>query len=484
MPCTMTSRMSARLTSGSRIIQRGHLGRQIIPLVLSVLSLAAGLAGCKNEEPFRPNLVLVTVDRLAADRLACFGGPSDAGGSICALGQQGTLFAWTATPGRSEASGAATVLTGSPEAIHGVGQDGQSFLATAHRSIAEDLSEAGYATAAFVASPRVNRSRRLGQGFDLYDDRLASPSRRGRAEGQARDDTGQNVSAQDITGSVDLSASVRAWIDAAPSPWFVWLHADREAGLVELDRLFSRLSQTLEGEDGGPGILFLALRGEHENLTAESGTTTEGSRTIGWRSHRVPLIWRPSTRHRPDGQDHAAVSRRLASLMDIRPTLRTAAHLTLASGSKDRDDEAPKASPIRRMGRVLGARERDQPDEATSQERFLLLVVPEVGGEVGLASQNHLYTRHASPLDGTGRPVQTSSLIPLAARFSTLPKHDPLYDPTVYSARLEPGPWRKDVLDAESPVPRLEFHLARQLEAQRDARGNSQQDRQERRGLE
>ena len=140
------------------------------------------------------------------------------------------------------------------------------------------------------------------------------------------------------------------------------------------------------------------------------------------------------------------------------------------------------------MGRVLGASGRDQPDDATSHERFLLLVVPEVrggvGGEVGLASQNHLYTRHASPLDGTGRPVQTSSLISLAARFSTLPKHDPLYDPPVYSARLEPGPWRKDVLDAESPVPRLEFHLARQLEAQRDARENSQQDSQGRRGLE
>ena len=465
------------MISGSKKIQSGRLGRQIIPPILFVLSLAPGFVGCKNEEPVRPNLVLVTVDRLAADRLACFGGPSDAGGSICALGQQGTLFAWTASPGRSEASGAATVLTGVPEAIHGVGQDGQSFLATAHRSIAEDLSEAGYATAAFVASPRVNRSRRLDQGFDLYDDRLASPSRRGRAADNARNDTAQNMAAQDITGSVDLSARVRAWIDAAPSPWFVWLHADREAGLVELDRLFSRLSQTLEREDGGPGILFVALRGEHEMLEAES-------RTIGWQSHRVPLIWRPSTRHRTDGRDPAPISRRLASLMDILPTLRVAAHLTLASGSKDLDDEAPKDSPNRRMGRDLGANERDQQDDAISHERFLLLVVPENRGEVGLASQNHLYTRHASPLDGTGRPVETSSLIPLAARFSTLPKHDPLYDPAVYSARLEPGPWRKDVLDAESPVPRLEFHLARQLEAQRGARENSQQDRQDRRGLE
>jgi hypothetical protein len=459
------------MTSRSKIVRTGRLRRHVIPLILSVISLAAGLAGCKDQEPIRPDLVLITVDRLAADRLACFGGASDAGGSICALGQQGTLFAWTASPGRSEASGAATALTGLPEATHGVGRDGQSFLANAHRSIAEDLSQAGYATAAFVASPRVNRSRRLDQGFDLYDDRLASPTRRGHAEDSAR-----GITAQDIAGSVDLSASVRAWIDAAPSPWFVWLHANREAGLVELDRLLSRLSQTLDREDGGPGILFLALRGERETVTTESGATTDDSRTIGWRSHRVPLIWRPSTRDRSDGPGRAAISWRLASLMDIQPTLRAAAHLTRAARSKDLDEDAPKASPIREVGRDLGANERVRPNDATSEERFLLLMAPEAGSDVGLASQNHLYTRHASPLDGTGRPVPTASLIPLAARFSTLPKHDPLYDPAVYSARLEPGPWRKDVLDAESPVPRLEFHLARKLGAQRDARQNLRRD--------
>jgi len=423
-----------------------------------MLCLAGGFIGCRGERPARPNLVLITVDRLAADRLHCFGGESDAGGSICALGRQGTLFAWAATPGGGEASGAATVLTGLSEAIHGVGSDGQSFLANTHPTIAEDLSEAGYVTAAFVASPRVNHSRRLDQGFDLYDDRLASPNRSARPKGDRLGGL-EDVAEDDIkdnAGSIDFSSQVSAWIDSAPSPWFIWLHADREAGLVELDRLLSRLSQTFDGEDGGPGILFLALRGERESAAPGMPTTTGADRTIGWRTHRVPMIWRPPTKN-GSSSIPIPVTRRLATLMDIVPTLRAAAQLPAP------DDSRPHSRP-HDGGRDLGGIESPQPGDSTNLERFLLLEAAEHGGDVGLASQQHLYVRAASPLDGTGRPVETSSLNSVAARFATLPD----YDPHPNSARLEPGPWRKDVLAAESPVPRLEFHLARQLVTRRE----------------
>jgi hypothetical protein len=429
----------------------GKLRAQVLTLPLSLFFVAAGLLGCEAEGPDSPNLVLITVDRLAADRLSCFGGAPDAGGSVCALGQRGTLFAWAASTGRSEASGAATVLTGLSEAEHGIGSDGQGFLADAHTTIAENLSEAGYATAAFVASSRVNRSRRLDQGFDLYDDRLASPSRREGA------------------GSVDLSGSVRSWIDSAPSPWFIWIHADRDAGLVDLDRLLSRLSQTLDGEEGGPGILFLALRGESEPKAIERGSVDQ---TIGWRTHRVPLIWRPPIR---EGAPPASVSLHLASLIDVVPTFRDAAHLSRAT--PDLSEPAANLSTEfpgnREQGLDLGRLSLPPVGDSRPQDRFILLESMTEAGEVGLASARHLYSRRASPLDGTGRPVPTSLLVPLEARFTTLPAHDPLRDPMPRSARLEPGPWRYDVLDEQSPVPRLEFHLARQLDATLDARPGS-----------
>jgi len=457
-------------SSTERILVERDRSRVVL-LALMMLPVAAALIGCEAEGPARPDLVLITVDRLAADRLSCFGGASDAGGSICALAEHGTLFAWTASAGRGEASGAATVLTGLPEAIHGVRSDGLSFLADAHPTIAADLSATGYATAAFVASPQVNHSRRLDQGFDLYDDRLASPSRLARPADSltaTSNDDAKNRS-EYVAESIDLSSIVRAWIDTAPSPWFVWLHADHEAGLVELDRLLSRLSQTLDRANGGPGILFLALRGERAPASSGIRATTDANRTIGWRSHRVPLIWRPPTPADPT-LSPAPVSRRLASLMDIRPTLRAAAQLPSPAASTSEGDRPPNISRPFGDGRDLSAIASRQRDDTTSGERFVLLEATEAGGDVGLASQNHLYTRNASPLDGTGRPVETSSLIPLSARFATLPRQDSQSDSSMNSARLDPGPWRSDVLDAESPVPRLEFHLARLLGAERDAR--------------
>jgi len=51
----------------------------------------------------------------------------------------------------------------------------------------------------------------------------------------------------------------------------------------------------------------------------------------------------------------------------------------------------------------------------------------------------------------------------LGARFAPLPLPDPLRHPAPRSAGLAPGPWRRDVLANDSPVPSLEFHLARRL---------------------
>jgi hypothetical protein len=139
----------------------------------------------------------------------------------------------------------------------------------------------------------------------------------------------------------------------------------------------------------------------------------------------------------------------------------------LSAASTSEGDRPPDISRPFGVARDLSAISSRQRDDTTSGERFVLLEAIEAGGDVGLASQNHLYTRNASPLDGTGRPVETSSLIPLSARFATLPKQDSQGDSSMNSARLDPGPWRSDVLDAESPVPRLEFHLARLLGAER-----------------
>jgi hypothetical protein len=443
MPCTMSRKLGPRkLASREPDSSKSRRSGGRAALALGWIATAYALAGCGTEAPGRPNLVLISVDRLAADRMACFGGPSDAGGSICALGERGTLFAWTVSPGWREAPAAASVLTGLTPDVHGVGRDGQSFLADALPSIAEDLSHAGYRTAAFVTRPSVNRSRRLDQGFDHYDDHLAYPSQK------------------DAASKIDLSSAIQAWIDASSSPWFVWIHADRDAGLRELDRLVSRLAGVLDRGPTGPGIVFVGLRGEAAgSAPSDVDEDTDGSKSIGWRTHRVPLIWRPPI---DEGDAPPRASFRLTSLIDILPTLRAAA------GIRQTEERVGG-------GRDLDQLSRGTLDETDDGDRFLLVAADHPGGEVGLAAERHLYSRRASPSDGLGRPVLTTSLASLGARFMTLPRALPGQNLMASSVRLDPGPWRSDVLDTDSPVPRLEVHLARQLgerEAARRQRGH------------
>lgn len=403
-----------------------HPGRGAARGIVVLLS-AFGLVACGSEGPTRPDLVLITVDGLAADRLGCFGGAAEEGRSVCALGEHGTLFAWSVSTGVGEASAAATLLTGSTARVHGVADDGRSFLASRHITVAEELALAGYRTAAFVTSPRLNRSRRLDQGFELYDDALTVET---------------SPEAPMEAASIALSARVQDWIRANPAPRFVWIHAGRAQGAGELDRLLSRLAQLLDHGAQRPGVLFAALRGEQDGQNDR----------IGWRSHRIPLIWRPPE---AAGVNLPRVSRSLAGLSDIAGTLSAAARL---SGSEAEPAEDPTA---RRVDLTRLASENDQAEPA--EERFLLLQTPAPKGEVGLASPTHLYVRRRSILDGSGRPVPISELSAHDARFSALPIFDRLRHPAPRSADLEPGPWRSDVLDASSPVPRLEFHLARRL---------------------
>ena len=410
------------------------------------LGLLGGAPGCGRPAPPRPDLVLITVDRLAADRLHCFGGPVGAGASICALGRGGTLFAWTASPGLGEASAAASLLTGLDRRRHGLQDDGQSFLADRQQTFVEDVARAGYATAAFIASPGLNHSRRLDQGFQVYDDRASRPS-----------DAPEPP-------SLALASRVEAWLERAASPRLLWIHAAGGDDIEALDRLVARLAPSLERDRAAPALVFVALRGEAElpdDAATEPGadpgraTSAFGASArrhgVDWRSHRVPLIWRPPGAGEAGASNGPGrISRRLASLLDIAPTLRAVAHVESAAAAAARGEDSRD---LRRLALPLQAQE-------PNPERFLLLEAQE---EVGLATAAHLYRRRTSPLDGSARPVPTEGLRGLDARFASVPLLDPIRDPVPDSARLRPGRWREDVLSPESPVPRLEFHLAQRL---------------------
>ena len=130
------------------------------------IALLALLTGCGDS---RPNLLLVTIDTLRADRLECYGGPPGIGHRLCELGAEGTRFEWAFSTAPSTSPSVASLLTSLHVPDHRVTQNLESTLPDEALSVAEVLGEAGYATAAFVSNPMLHRVRRMNQGFDVYD---------------------------------------------------------------------------------------------------------------------------------------------------------------------------------------------------------------------------------------------------------------------------------------------------------------------------
>ena len=108
---------------------------------VAVLLIAA--MGCGAVSPAATDLLLITIDTLRADRLACYGGPPDLGRAICDLAEEGTRFAWAFSTAPSTIPSVASLLTSLYPAFHGVGQGVHFYLSNEAVSVAELLQEAG-----------------------------------------------------------------------------------------------------------------------------------------------------------------------------------------------------------------------------------------------------------------------------------------------------------------------------------------------------
>jgi arylsulfatase A-like enzyme len=322
--------------------------------------LALGLAsGCGGAPP-SPNLLLVSVDTLRADRLACYGGPSDVGVELCALAGRGVRYAWAFSAAPSTAPSIASLLTARYPRSHGVSQHARSVLRDGIPTLAESLRAAGYTTAAFVANPVLERGKRLDRGFDVYDDRMPRRERNrpGYRERSARDTTDAAL----------------AWAETAREPWFVWVHyqdphgpydppgappvrdppagerlarLDDDSGaggipayqalpgvrtreayearyLAEIryvDRELGRLVRALDARGRAPVVVATA---DHGEAFGEDGFFFAHGHSVGIDQIRVPLVVRPAE------PGPARVVATPVSLVGVAPTLLRAADASIA----------------------------------------------------------------------------------------------------------------------------------------------------------
>ncbi|MBN1337555.1 MAG: sulfatase-like hydrolase/transferase [Deltaproteobacteria bacterium] len=203
---------------------------------VGVLACATGLvgwgvwilpAGANPPIEDRPNVMLVVVDTLRADRVV---GLTARMPNLSAFAEGGTTFtrAYTVIPKTQQS--VSSLMTGLYPWHHGVRTLHQR-LRDRHTTLAERFARAGYHTAAFIQNPWLGYGMGHEQGFgEYYDyDAITSLSDRfwrtwpirllDRLAGRRPKHTVYQVDGRILTDRVT------AWLEDPPDrPWFVWVH--------------------------------------------------------------------------------------------------------------------------------------------------------------------------------------------------------------------------------------------------------------------
>jgi choline-sulfatase len=137
--------------------------------------LFLGLCGCDRGTRPTPaqdglNVILISMDTTRADHLGCYGYSRIQTPNIDRLAREGTLFTQCTSAAPITLPSHASILTGSYPFIHGVRDNVGYQLQSDNRTLAEELSDAGYGTAAQVGAFVLNHEFGLDQGFDSYRD--------------------------------------------------------------------------------------------------------------------------------------------------------------------------------------------------------------------------------------------------------------------------------------------------------------------------
>ncbi len=142
-------------------------------LRLGACLLVAIGAGCAREP--RPNLILVIVDALRADRLGCYGYERSRTPFLDSLAERGTVFrrAYAAAPWTNPSI--ASLRTSRYPSQHGVRGLAEPLPDT-ERTLTERLHEYGYATGGFSANALLARELGYAQGYDAYQAVRALPA--------------------------------------------------------------------------------------------------------------------------------------------------------------------------------------------------------------------------------------------------------------------------------------------------------------------
>ena len=260
----------------------------------------AGVAGKNAQDGSKsPDILVITVDTLRADRLGCYGFDAAQTPHIDRLSREGVRVEHAVAAAPITMPSHTSIFTGLDPPAHGVRDNGAFPVPTEVETLAERLQGIGYQTQAFVSAEVLHSRYGLAQGFDGYDDEIwseAGPSDYKRPE-RSGDETMDRV---------------LQWLDRRPGsaePSFLWVHlfdphqpynppasaarvapTPYDGEIAFVDQQIGRLLAALERK-GSLDETIVVFTSDHGESLGEHGEETHAV-FIYESTIRIPLIFR------------------------------------------------------------------------------------------------------------------------------------------------------------------------------------------------
>ncbi|MFN0243361.1 MAG: sulfatase [Planctomycetota bacterium] len=194
----------------------------------TLLALLVVLSAACSREPARPNVLLITIDTLRADRLSALGSARKTTPRIDELAAEGLVFTHAQTPRAKTTPAIASLMTGLYPHDHGV-RDLVMPLESRFPTLPEVFRRAGYATGAIVGNFVLKDAfAGLARGFDQWTEDL--PDQLGVPPDEVPQRTARSMTDGALTAlglapaPADARAGPRATFVRDDAPWFLWLH--------------------------------------------------------------------------------------------------------------------------------------------------------------------------------------------------------------------------------------------------------------------
>ncbi len=289
------------------------------------VALLGWLAGPATALGAPPNVLMVTIDTLRADRLGCYGYAQARTPVLDRLAREGVLFERAFSPVPLTLPAHSSLFTGTYPPFHGVRDNAGFVLADERLTLAEALHKQGYRTGAVVGAFVLDSKFGIGQGFEHFYDNFDLSQH-------------ETVSPGYIQRRADevVDQALR-WLkeDSTDSkPFFLWVHlydphdpytppepyASRHRGrpydgeIEFADAQLGRLIKWLEANSQLKRTLIVAT-GDHGESLGEHQESKHGFFVYNAALH-VPLIFRF-----PDAEHAGKRISSNVSLVDVFPTL-------------------------------------------------------------------------------------------------------------------------------------------------------------------